>query len=1169
MEVIIKTADEVSEFAESLINTVREPLMSLNQDLRVVSVSRSFYEVFKVNPEETIGQLIYDLGNKQWDIPQLRELLETILPHQSSFENYEVEHDFTTIGRRIMLLNVRQIQRASGKEKIILLAIEDITERKEIEAGLEKTRKELEVIKKIADDAREFAESIINTVREPLLSLDQDLRVVTVSRSFYEVFKVNPEETIGQLVYNLGNKQWDIPQLRELLETILPQQSSFENYEVEHDFTTIGKRIMLLNARQIQRASGKEKIILLAIEDITVRKEIEKGLIASEEKWRKLFQILPVGVSVIDNNNYITDYNSASKRIMGLSDKNFDKNDFNERVYKRPDDTLLDPHEHPINIAIRDKKVVKGMELKTLNDDGSILWLKVSAVPLCFRDSACVVVTDDITERKEIEAGLEKTRKELEVIKKIADDASEFAESIINTVREPLLSLDQDLRVVTVSRSFYEVFKVNPEETIGQLVYNLGNKQWDIPQLRELLETILPQQSSFENYEVEHDFTTIGKRIMLLNARQIQRASGKEKIILLAIEDITVRKEIEKGLIASEEKWRKLFQILPVGVSVIDNNNYITDYNSASKRIMGLSDKNFDKNDFNERVYKRPDDTLLDPHEHPINIAIRDKKVVKGMELKTLNDDGSILWLKVSAVPLCFRNSSCVMVTDDITERKVIEAALTKSERDFFTLAENSTDMIIRFDTAFQRIYSNPAVEKTFGIPGSNLIGKTPIELLFIKNEDDKSYNALKKAMETGENQEVEVSMQQSTGDRWFQSRIMPEFNDKGVIESLLSITRELTGYKIIANELDLYRRQLEKLVEIRTSELSDSEKRYRDIIESITDYVYQVNIDENKKIHTIYAESCFKVTGYYSSEFVQDSSLWLNIVYEKDNGLVKNFISDINKEKEPFKRSIIYRINHKDGSLKWIKNIIVVHKKSGGGFSGYDGVISDITEIKNAEDEIKRLNHNLMSAQEDERQRVSKDLHDGVGQTILAAKINIEAYQQNPVLFAGRIDVGLDFLIKASQELRDVYMDLYPTMLNDLGIEMTIRWLVKNLMQPAGISSILNINLMNRLSHELEINIYRIIQEILSNILKHSRAKSFRLNLFGNEKLVKLTVKDDGIGVDEKSVRSTSTGCGMGNIKTRVKQMNGEITFEMNKPKGTGISIVFYIVNLYPSVSS
>ena len=420
----------VGEYSESIINTVREPLIVLDQDLRVVTASRSFYEVFKVKPEETVGQLIYDLGNKQWNIPKLRELLETILPQKTAFDNYEVEHDFATIGRRVMLLNARQIQRMLGKRRIILLAIEDITARREIEIGLEKTRKELEVIKKSADEASEFAESVINTVREPLISLDQDLRVVTVSRSFYEFFKVKPEETVGQLIYDLGNKQWDIPRLRELLETILPQKTTFDNYEVEHNFAAIGRRIMLLNARQIQRASGKERIILLAIEDIT--------------------------------------------------------------------------------------------------------------------------------ERREIENGLEKARKELEATKISEDESREYAESIINTVREPLIAMDQDLRVVSVSRSFYEVFKVKPEETVGHLIYDLGNKQWDIPKLRELLETILPQKATFDNYEVEHDFAGIGRRIMLLNARQIHRVLGKKRIILLAIEDITERREIETGLEKAHEELKDL-----------------------------------------------------------------------------------------------------------------------------------------------------------------------------------------------------------------------------------------------------------------------------------------------------------------------------------------------------------------------------------------------------------------------------------------------------------------------------------------------------------------------------------------------------------------------------------------------------------------------------------
>ena len=175
---------------------------------------------------------------------------------------------------------LRQIQGDFGRGE----TMNDKKENKELLKEIEQRKK----TERVAQDALNYAESIINTVREPLISLDQDLRVVTVSRSFYKFFKVKPEETVGQLIYDLGNKQWNIPKLRELLETILPQKTTFDNYEVEHDFAVIGRRIMLLNARQIERVTGKERIILLAIEDITERREIEKGLEKAHEELNAL-----------------------------------------------------------------------------------------------------------------------------------------------------------------------------------------------------------------------------------------------------------------------------------------------------------------------------------------------------------------------------------------------------------------------------------------------------------------------------------------------------------------------------------------------------------------------------------------------------------------------------------------------------------------------------------------------------------------------------------------------------------------------------------------------------------------------------------------------------------------------------------------------------------------
>src|SRR5208283_2360769 len=119
----------------------------------------------------------------------------------------------------------------------VVLTFTDITERKKIESELQL--------------ARVYAENIVDTVRGPLLVLDADLKVVSAGRSFYEYFLVTPEETIGHYLYDLGNHQWDIPRLRELLETILPGTTSFENFEIEHEFPAIGRKKLMLNARCI------------------------------------------------------------------------------------------------------------------------------------------------------------------------------------------------------------------------------------------------------------------------------------------------------------------------------------------------------------------------------------------------------------------------------------------------------------------------------------------------------------------------------------------------------------------------------------------------------------------------------------------------------------------------------------------------------------------------------------------------------------------------------------------------------------------------------------------------------------------------------------------------------------------------------------------------------
>lgn len=131
-------------------------------------------------------------------------------------------------------------------------------------------------------DALAYANGIINTIREPLVVLYPELIIKSVNKAFYTTFKTDPKETVGKRIFNLGNGQWDIPLLKKLLEDTLAKKKSFHDFEVEHDFETIGKKIMLLNAHKLPIKSNGDEMTLLAIEDITEKRILEKKV--GEEK---------------------------------------------------------------------------------------------------------------------------------------------------------------------------------------------------------------------------------------------------------------------------------------------------------------------------------------------------------------------------------------------------------------------------------------------------------------------------------------------------------------------------------------------------------------------------------------------------------------------------------------------------------------------------------------------------------------------------------------------------------------------------------------------------------------------------------------------------------------------------------------------------------------------
>jgi two-component system, chemotaxis family, CheB/CheR fusion protein len=176
-------------------------------------------------------------------VAEAQAVLETLVPR---------EREVRTAAGAAYLARIQPYRTVDNVIEGVVLTFVALGERRQVQEELEA--------------ARELAEGIIDTVREPLVVLDDALRVVSASRSFYQRFRVAPEETVGRRLYELGDRQWDIPALRELLETVLPRDRSFEGYVVEHDFPTLGRRRMLLSARRIVSKTADTRLILLAIE---------------------------------------------------------------------------------------------------------------------------------------------------------------------------------------------------------------------------------------------------------------------------------------------------------------------------------------------------------------------------------------------------------------------------------------------------------------------------------------------------------------------------------------------------------------------------------------------------------------------------------------------------------------------------------------------------------------------------------------------------------------------------------------------------------------------------------------------------------------------------------------------------------------------------------------
>ncbi len=415
----------------------------------------------------------------------------------------------------------------------------------------------------------------------------------------------------------------------------------------------------------------------------------------------------------------------------------------------------------------------------------------------------------------------------------LVEDIQNYAQNIVDTVREPLLILDTTLRVRSANRAFYKTFHVSPGETEGRLIYELGNGQWDIPDLRTLLEDIVPKSSVFDDFELDHTFPVIGRRVMLLNARKLQAGNHRE-LLVLAIEDVTARKRAEEALLEAGALQSAIFNSANFSSIATDEKGVIQIFNVGAERMLGYTAA--------EVMNKITPADISDPQE----VITRAKglsaelgttitpgfealafKAARGIEdiyeLTYIRKDGSRFPAVVSVTALRDDQSTIIgylLIGTDNTARKQVEAErmlLEQRVRDqqFYTrsLIESNIDALIATDPRGIITDVNKQMEALTGCTRDELIG-APFKDYF--TDPERAEAGIKLVLGESKLTDYELTARARDGKETVVSYNATTFHDRDrKLQGVFAAARDVTDRSI-----------LEKLLRGQAAKLSDLHRR-------------------------------------------------------------------------------------------------------------------------------------------------------------------------------------------------------------------------------------------------------------------------------------------------------------------------------------------------------
>src|SRR5271168_77240 len=680
----------------------------------------------------------------------------------------------------------------------------------------------------LVEDIQNYAMNIVDTVREPLLILDATLRVRSANRAFYQTFQVSAEETVDRLIYELGNGQWDIPDLRRLLEDIVPKSSVFNDFELEHTFPVIGHKVINLNARRLQAGSHGE-LLVLAMGDVTERKQAEESLLKASALQNAIFSSANFSSIATDEKGVIQLFNVGAERMLGYSAA--------EVVDKITPADISDPQEvvaraKALSVELGTSitpgfealvfKASRGIEdiyeLTYIRKDGSRFPAVVSVTAL--RDAKDVIIGylligTDNTARKRAEDALLK--------------AGALQSAIFNSANFSSIATDE--------KGVIQIFNVGAERMLGYAAADVMNKitPADISDPQEVIarakilsaELDTPITPGFEalvfkasrGIEDIYELTYIrkdGSRFpAVVSVTALRNAQDAIIGYLLIGTDNTARWQAEEALLKAGALQNAIFNSANFSSIATDEKGVIQIFNVGAERMLGYTAI--------EVVDKITPADISDPQEviararelsHELNTTITPGfnalafKASRGIEdiyeLTYIRKDGSRFPAVVSVTALRDDLGGIIgylLIGTDNTARKQVEAEqmqLDQRLRDqqFYTrsLIESNIDALITTDPAGIITDVNKQMEALTGCTRDELIG-APFKNYF--TDPERAETGIKRVLIASKVTDYELTARARDGKETVVSYNASTFHDRDrKLRGVFAAARDVTERK-------------------------------------------------------------------------------------------------------------------------------------------------------------------------------------------------------------------------------------------------------------------------------------------------------------------------------------------------------------------------------------